>query len=323
MKKYFVRWGLLLCLLNIHFWVYAVTLTVSLNGEGDYTSVQKAIDNLRAFTPEPHTIYLKPGVYIEKVTIPTWITDLNIIGEDAETTIITWNDYSGKVDGMHTFNSYTTLIGGNDVFVKNVTFENNAPMLGQAVAIHVEGDRVVFENCWFLGNQDTVYLGREAARHFFVNCYIEGTTDFIFGPSTALFQNCHIHSKKNSYITAASTPKNSRYGFVFIDCNLTAASEVDKVYLGRPWRDYAQTVFIGCQMGKHIRPEGWHNWSRPEVEAQVVYAEYKSSGEGGNSAHRVKWSKQLTFKEVKNYSVEKILSGFDHWKPEIIKAKSR
>lgn len=293
------------------------TLVVSPNGQGDYTSIQKAIDNLRAFSPEPHTIYLKPGVYNEKVVIPTWMTELSIIGENAETTIISWNDYSGKLDGMHTFNSFTTLISGNDIYVKNVTFQNNAEPLGQAVAIHVEGDRVVFENCRFLGNQDTVYLGREGARQFFLNCYIEGTTDFIFGPSTAFFQNCHIHSKKNSYITAASTSKNSSFGFVFNNCDLTAGSGVDQVYLGRPWRDYAQTVFIDCNMGKHIRPEGWHNWNRPEVESQVVYAEFGSVGEGGSSSKRVRWSKQLTSMEASKYSKSNILSGCDSWNPSL------
>lgn len=317
MKNYILGWGLLLCMMNISFVVHGATLTVTTDGSGDFSSIQKAIDNLRAFTPEPHVIYLKPGVYKEKVLIPTWMTDLSIIGENAETTVVTWDDYSGKVEGMHTFVTYSTLIGGNDIYVKNITFQNNAEPLGQAVAIHVEGDRVVFENCRFLGNQDIVYLGREGARQFFLNCYIEGTTDFIFGPSTALFKKCDIHSKKNSYITAASTPKVSRFGFVFIDCELTADSDVDKVYLGRPWRDYAQTVFINCVMGKHIRPEGWHNWNRPEVESQVFYAEFGSVGEGSSSDKRVSWSKQLTSKEAKIYSVTNILSGCDNWNPSL------
>ena len=217
MKNIFLGLFLFLVITTVNTSVVGGTLIVSENGEGDYISIQKAIDNLRAFTPVPHVIYLKPGVYKEKIVIPTWMTELSIIGEDAETTIVTWNDYSGKLDGMHTFNTFTTLISGNDIYVRNVTFQNNAEPLGQAVAINVEGDRVVFQNCRFLGNQDTVYLGREGTRQFFLNCYIEGTTDFIFGPSTALFQNCHIHSKKNSYITAASTPKNSLFGLVFKD----------------------------------------------------------------------------------------------------------
>lgn len=315
MKNYILGWGLLLCMVNLSNVTHGATLTVSRDGSGDYTSIQKAIDNLRAFTPEPHVLYLKPGVYSEKVVIPTWMTDLSILGEDAESTIVSWNDYSGKVEGMHTFNTFTTLINGNDIYVKNVTFQNNAEPLGQAVALHVEGDRVVFENCRFLGNQDTVYLGREGARQFFLNCYIEGTTDYIFGPSTALFINCHIHSKRNSYITAASTPKNSKFGFVFMDCNLTADIGVDKVYLGRPWRDFAQTVFVNCNMGKHIRPEGWHNWNRPEVESQVVYAEFGSVGEGSSSDNRVSWSKQLTLIEANKYSTSTILSGCDGWNP--------
>jgi len=317
MKNIFLSLFWFLVITTVNTSVVGGTLIVSANGEGDYISIQKAIDNLRAFTPVPHVIYLKPGVYKEKIVIPTWMTELSIIGEDAETTIVTWNDYSGKLDGMHTFNTFTTLISGNDIYVRNVTFQNNAEPLGQAVAIHVEGDRVVFQNCRFLGNQDTVYLGREGTRQFFLNCYIEGTTDFIFGPSTALFQNCHIHSKKNSYITAASTPKNSLFGLVFKDCELTADCNVDQVYLGRPWRDYAHTVFIDCNMGKHIRSEGWHNWNRPEVESQVVYAEFGSVGEGSSPDKRVAWSKQLTLVQASKYSKSNILSGCDSWNPPL------
>lgn len=150
---------------------------------------------------------------------------------------------------MGTFRTYTLKVEGNSITFKNLTIENNAARLGQAVALHTEGDRLIFINCRFLGNQDTIYTGAKGTRLYFLNCYIEGTTDFIFGPSTALFRNCTIHSKSNSYITAASTPKDVEVGYVFRDCKLTAAPGVDKVYLGRPWRPYAATVFINCEWG--------------------------------------------------------------------------
>jgi pectinesterase len=293
-------------------------VTVSANGQGDYVSIQKAIDNLRAFTPEAHVIYLKPGIYKEKIVIPTWMTKLSILGDDAKTTVISWDDYSGKVPGMTTFTSYTTLIAGNDIYVKNVTFENTAGRVGQAVAIHVEGDRVVFDNCRFLGNQDTVYLGREGARQLFHNCYIEGTTDFIFGPSTAVFNHCIIHSKCNSYITAASTPEKISFGLVFIECKLTADEGVNSVYLGRPWRDYARTVFINCEMGAQIVPVGWHNWRRPEAEKTVFYAESGSYGPGKPSGKRVEWARLLSKQEVAAYTVDNVLAGFDLWKPQML-----
>lgn len=295
--------------------VCAASYIVSANGQGDYKSIQEAVDNLRAFSPVPHTLYVKPGVYKEKIVIPTWLTNLTIIGEDLEKTIIVWDDYSGKTKKLTTFNSYTILVSGNDITFKNITIENNAEPLGQAVAIHIEGDRVVFENCKILGNQDTVYLGREGARIFFHNCYINGTTDFIFGPSTAYFKDCIIHSKRNSYITAASTPEFIKYGFVFDNCKLTADADVTKVYLGRPWRDFAKTVYINCQMDKHIRDEGWHNWGRPEAEKSTFYAEYGTTGEGANDKSRASWSHILKQKEAKDFSLEKVLKGYDNWMP--------
>lgn len=149
-----------------------------------------------------------------------------------------------------------------------------------------------------------------------MNCYIEGTTDFIFGPSTALFEGCTIHSKINSYVTAASTPANIAVGYVFKKCKLTAAPGVDKVYLGRPWRPYAATVFIDCELGKHICPAGWDNWRNPENEKTSRYAEYGSTGEGASMNSRVNWAKQLTKKEAAKYDDTKYIFGMcSDWSP--------
>jgi pectinesterase len=173
----------------------------------------------------------------------------------------------------------------------------------------VNANRVVFSNCTFLGNQDTLYTSGEGTKNYFKDCYIEGTTDFIFGDATALFENCIIHSKKDSYITAASTPKDTAFGYVFKNCKLTADENVTKVYLGRPWRPFAKTVYINCEMDKHILPEGWHNWSKPEAEISSFYAEYKCTGEGFLPKTRVPWSHQLSDSEAKNYTIEKILDS--------------
>jgi pectinesterase len=170
--------------------------------------------------------------------------------------------------------------------------------MGQAVALYTQGKQLMFVGCRLLGNQDTVYTGYAGGFLYFKNCYIEGTTDFIFGSSTALFEDCEIHSKRNSYITAASTPKEIAVGYVFNRCRLTAAADVDKVYLGRPWRPYGMTVFMNCELGRHIIPAGWHNWSKVENEKTARYAEYNNTGEGAKSTARVKWSKQLTKKEA-------------------------
>ncbi|MDP3443385.1 MAG: pectinesterase family protein, partial [Ignavibacteria bacterium] len=222
---------------------FARDITVDINGKGDFTSVQEAINSVRAFDPAGWvTIHIKKGVYKEKVEIPTYNTGIRLVGEDVDETVIVWYDHA-NINNMGTFRTYTLKIGGNDIILENLTIENAAEPLGQAVAVHVEGDRIIFNNCRLLGNQDTYYGGRANCRQFFYKCYIEGTTDYIFGPSTVWFEQCVLHSKRNSYITAASTPQNQQYGFIFNKCTLTVADGVDKMYLGRPWRAYAMTVF--------------------------------------------------------------------------------
>jgi len=299
---------------------YKTTYVVAQDGSGDYTTLQEALDNCKAFPDERIVITLKPGVYKEKVVVPSWTTRISLIGENAATTIISFDDYSGKGD-INTFTSYTIKVLGDDFYAENITFENSAGPVGQAVALHVEADRCVFRNCRFTGNQDTVYTGGNNSRQYFATCYIEGTTDFIFGAATAVFENCTIHSKKHSYITAASTPEGKKFGYVFLNCTLTAAPDITKVYLGRPWRNHAKTVFIRCNLGAHILPEGWHNWSKPEAEQTAFYAEFESTGSGANPQKRVSWSHQLTAHEASAYTLEKILTGTDHWDARAAKAK--
>ena len=197
---------------------------------------------------------------------------------------------------------------GNRFRAENITFINSSGPVGQAVALHVEADRAAFINCRFLGHQDTIYASGENARQYFYNCYIEGTTDFIFGPSTAVFEACTINSKSNSYITAANTTEGKKYGFVFIDCKLTADAGVNKVYLGRPWRAHAKTVFINSELGQHITPVGWDNWGNEANEKTTFYAEYNNKGKGANEKGSVPWAKMLTDKEAKEYTVDKILA---------------
>ena len=208
---------------------------------------------------------------------------------------------------MGTFRTYTLKVEGTNITVKNITIENNAAKLGQAVALHTEGDHLTFENCRILGNQDTIYTGTPGTRCYFHNCYIDGTTDFIFGPSTAWFENCELHSKADSYITAASTPKGQTYGYVFNHCKLTADPDVTKVYLGRPWRPYAHTLFMNCEMGSHIRPIGWDNWRNKENEKTVRYEEYNNTGAGASTKQRAAWTRQLTKKEAAQITKEKVL----------------
>ena len=290
------------------------TIVVSRDGPGNFRTLQEAIESARAFMDYTVTIYVRNGVYKEKVIVPSWVENIDIIGEDRDKTIITYDDHA-NINKMGTFRTYTVKVEGSDITFKNLTIENNAAQLGQAVALHTEGDRLKFINCRILGNQDTIYTGAKFTRLYFKDCYIDGTTDFIFGPSTALFEDCIIHSKRNSYVTAASTPKEAKYGYVFKHCKLTAEPGVDKVYLGRPWRPYAYTLFIECELGKHIVLAGWHNWGKQSNEETARYMEYKNTGEGANVSERVAWSKQLTKKEAEAVTVDAIFSTQSNWNP--------
>jgi len=286
---------------------YKYIFTVAKDGTGDYSSIQDAIDAMRVYPLAPITLYIKNGIYNEKIELPANNTDVTFIGENVDSTIITYNDYSGK-NKHTTFTSYTAKISGNRFRSENITFANSAGPVGQALALYVDADKAVFKNCKFLGNQDTIFTGGENSRQLFLDCYIEGTTDFIFGPSTSVFQNCTIKAKTNSYITAASTTPGKEFGYVFIDCKIIADSVVSKLYLGRPWRANAKTVFIRSDLPKAIVPEGWDNWNNPENEKTVFYAEYKSTGDGAAPGKRVKWSKQLNDKQAQYYSAATIFS---------------
>ena len=290
------------------------TIVVSRDGTGNFRTLQEAIESARAFMDYTVTIYVRNGVYKEKVIVPSWVENIDIIGEDRDKTIITYDDHA-NINKMGTFRTYTVKVEGSDITFKNLTIENNAAQLGQAVALHTEGDRLKFINCRILGNQDTIYTGAKFTRLYFKDCYIDGTTDFIFGPSTALFEDCIIHSKRTSYVTAASTPKEAKYGYVFKHCKLTAEPGVDKVYLGRPWRPYAYTLFIECELGKHIVSAGWHNWGKQSNEETARYMEYKNTGEGANASERVAWSKQLTKKEAEAVTVDAIFRTQSNWNP--------
>lgn len=291
---------------------------VAKDGSGDFTTIQAAIEASKAFPYTRIKIFIKNGVYHEKVFIPSWNNKISLIGESKDSTIISYNDYFNKINkGRNsTFYTPTLLVQGNDFHAENLTVENTSGPVGQAVALGVEADRCSFFNCKFLGNQDTLYLAGENDRQYFFDCYIEGTTDFIFGEATALFEKCAIKCKADSYITAASTPEEVAYGFVFKDCIIEAAPGIKNVYLGRPWRKFAKVVFIDCRMGGFIKPEGWSNWQNTDNYKTVFYAERNSSGEGANKNQRVSWSHQLTEAQAETYNVKNIFFGIKDWKPE-------
>ena len=296
------------------------TLFVARDGTAEFRNVADAIEVCRAFMEYHKVIFVKRGTYKEKLIVPSWLDNIEIVGEDVNQTIITFDDHAnirlaGTEQGMGTFRTYTLKIEGNGITLKNITIENNSARLGQAVALHTEGDRLRFIGCRFLGHQDTIYTGKAGTRLYFENCYIEGTTDFIFGPSTAWFEGCTIKSKANSYVTAASTPNNVEFGYVFNHCRLIAEEGIDKVFLGRPWRPYAYTLFMNCELGKHIVPAGWHNWGNAANEQTARYLEYNNSGEGAATTQRAPWSRQLSKKEAAAITPQQVFRIESQWMP--------
>lgn len=293
-------------------------LIVSQDGTGNYKTVQEAFNAIPRNNKKPVIIYIKNGIYKEKLYLDSTKSFVTLIGNDKFKTILTFDDHTGKLspkgDTINTYTSYSFLEGANDFSAKNISFQNNAGFTaGQAVAVQITGDRSKFEQCRFLGFQDVLFPSKPGTRQYFSHCYIEGTTDFIFGPSTAWFEQCHIHSKKNSHVTAASTPKETAFGYVFNDCILTADTALDKVSLGRPWRPYASVTYIHCWIGVHILPEGWNNWKNTANESTARFAEYESYGPGANPSKRFHWTKQLTNEETKQITLKKVLGN---WNPE-------
>ena len=288
---------------------------VAQDGSGDYATVTEALEGIRAYMDYTVTVHIADGIYKEKIVIPSWLKNVVFEGASAEGTIIT-NDHHANIDNMGTFRTYTVKVDASEVTFKNLTIENNAPQLGQAVALHTEGDKLHFSNCRFLGNQDTLYTGGRGARLYFEECYIEGTTDFIFGSATALFNRCHIHGKMDSYITAASTAAENPVGYVFYQCKVTAAPDAKALYLGRPWRPNASTFYIECELPSAIHPAGWHNWGKASNEATARYGEYGCTGEGAAQESRVEWRKTLGADEAARLVSPEYLFGRTlSWKP--------
>ena len=286
-------------------------LTVAADGSGDFRTVQAAVDAAPVNSPDRVVIHVKPGTYKERIRIGKDKPRLTLRGDWAPRTLLTYDLAATKVippatRPVGTSDSYSTLVEADDFIAENLTFENAAGEVGQAVALRTTGQRQAFYNCRMLGWQDTLYTHTGSA--YFLRCYIEGRVDFIFGRATAVFDKCHIHSKNGGYVTAAATEGNQPFGYVFLDCKLSG--EGDKAYLGRPWRDNAAVAFLRCELGDHIRPEGWDNWRNPAREKTARFAEYHNTGPGADRAHRVAWSRELSDEEAAKYTVKNVLGGF-------------
>ena len=293
---------------------YNADFVVAKDGSGDFTTVQAAINAVPDFRKQRTVIFIKDGTYKEKLILATSKTNVTFIGEDVNKTILAYDDYASKKnrfgEEMGTTGSSSFFVFGNGFRAQNITFQNSAGPVGQAVAIRVDGDQSVFINCRFVGDQDTLYTHGRDSRQYYKNCYIEGTVDFIFGWSTAVFDDCTINAKTNGYVTAASTPRDSDYGYVFKNCRIVGDAAANTYYLGRPWRDYAKVVYLNCYLGKQIKPAGWSNWHGTNRDKTAYYAEYKNHGPGFKPDERVKWSHQLTKEQAEKYTLKNVFNGW-------------
>ncbi len=294
------------------------TLVVAADGSGGFTKVQDAIMSVPdGRADNPVVIRIKPGTYKESIYIQREKRFFHLVGEDPKTTILTYDRHANMKDTdgrpIGTFRTPSVLVDADDFTAENLTCENSAGPVGQALAIRVDGDRAVFRNCRFLGWQDTILLNR--GRQYFDDCYIAGHVDFIFGGATAFFNKCEIHCLRNGYITAAATPDFQPFGFVFSDCKITAETPDVKTYLGRPWRGFAAVTFLNTEMSDIVMPEGWHNWNQPDREKTSRYAEFGSTGPGATPDTRVKWARRLSSDEAAAITADKVLAGHDDWNP--------
>ena len=297
----------------------APDVVVAADGSGKYTSLQEAISDapMRTGQNDPRwVIWVKAGTYRERIYVQRERGNLRVVGEGAEKTIIVY-DLNATLPGpdgkpIGTFRTPTVQIDGDGMIWENLTIANTAGPVGQALALRVDADRVIFKHCRFLGWQDTVLANR--GRQYFSDCYIEGHVDFIFGAATAYFDRCHIHCLKDGYVTAASTPEGQAHGFVFADCQITGGEGV-KTYLGRPWRIYAQTIYLRTAMSGVVRAEGWQDWGKADAKRTTQYSEFGSTGEGANSAARVSWAKALPAEAAALLTPANVLSGADGWNP--------
>jgi len=293
-------------------------IIVAQDGSGKYLTVQEALDHIPFNNTKPVTIYIKNGLYKEKLHLDSSKNFVTITGEDKFKTLLTYDDHTGTVTRngavINTMTSHSFIIKADNFTAQNITIQNDAGFsAGQAVGLESDGDMEQFYNCRIIGNQDILFTNNPRSRQYYKDCYVEGTTDFIFGSSTVWFEHCHIHSKKNSHVTAASTPEDHQFGYVFNDCILTGDTSLHSVSLGRPWRRYASVAYIHCYIGAHIKPEGWSNWNQTDNYKTTRYSEYENYGPGAQISNRVQWSKQLTDDEVKKYTIENVLRG---WQPK-------
>lgn len=318
---------------------------IAKDGTGDFTSVQAAVDTVPISPRHPVILLLRNGEYREKIIVNK--DNVRIIGESRDGTVITWDDATGTIgkDGepMGTFGSYTVLVTGNNVEFENITIRNTASEItraGQAVAVYAAGDRGVWRNVCMTGHQDTLLCGpvlhkvakdalpryipsgvasvgdcpQVMGRQYFEDCYIQGDVDFVFGPYTCWFERCRLHmNKRGGCYTAANTPEQVPYGMIFHKCRLTGDCDPGRAALGRPWRKFAHTMFIECEMDECVDPYGFHDWGETKITRRC--GEYRTTGARADQSTRHPLQARLSDEEAAMLTVSNVIGGYDGWNP--------
>ncbi|MDB5236393.1 MAG: Pectinesterase [Hymenobacter sp.] len=295
-------------------------VVVAQDGSGNYRTVQAALDAVPLNNRTPTTIFIRKGRYKEKLNLAKKKTFVRLVGEDVNTTVLTFDDYNGRTpasgEPLGTSEASSFRVFGNDFSAQNITFENTAGSQGQGPAMWVYGDRAQFQNCRFLGMRDTLYTYGYGSHQYYKNCYIEGTTDFILGSATAWFEDCTLFCKAGGTVIAAvSTPDSIRYGLVFQRCKIGGDAPEGSYFVARPWKPFAKTVLLNCELSNVIKPKGWDHWGKESNKQDAFFAEFKSTGTGAAPKARILWSRQLTPQQAAFYTREAVLGN---WNPMAI-----
>ena len=306
-------WPLFACAQDVH-------VRVSPNSTGtkasvdDFPTIQMALDH----APEPGAggrLYLEiaPGVYHERIMVtqnrPR--TTFHGTGKKPDDVVITASENAKSAGG--TFFSSTAVISSDGFEADNITFENGAGNTGQAVALSVRSDKAIFKHCRFLGDQDTLFA--DFGRQYYVDSYIQGGVDFIFGNAAAVFADDEIHIIRPGYLTAQSrTSLTQSSGYVFLHDLITAGDMGEKTFfLGRPWRPFSRVVFLSSELPASLSPQGWSPWTKDGNIDTAFYAERDDTGPGARPKDRLAGSRQLTAAEAAQFMPEHFLAGSDQW----------
>ncbi|XP_072963624.1 probable pectinesterase 68 [Typha angustifolia] len=307
-----------------HRWIKPIgqrTIVVDASGAGDYLSVQEAVDSVPENNTQRIIVKIKAGFYIEKVVVPATKPYLMFKGEGRDVTWIQWHDRAGDrgPDGqqLRTYNTASVTVLANYFTARNISFKNTAPaplpgMEGwQAAALRISGDKAYFSGCGFYGAQDTLY--DDAGRHYFKDCYIEGSIDFIFGNGRSMYKNCQLHSIATRFGSVAAQNRNSpceRTGFAFVNCTVTGTG---KLYVGRAMGQYSRIVFAYTHFDDVIAPGGWDDWDHTSNKDKTAFfGLYKCSGPGAAAVHGVSWARELDFETARPFLVKSFVNG-RHW----------